>query len=75
MAISIAELRSNLCRLVDRVLAEGTPLEVERNGRRVLIVAVPEGSKIDALVDRPDVIRGDPEDLVHSDWSGGWTPL
>lgn len=75
MAISITELRSNLYRLIDRVLTEGTPLEVERNGRTVLIMAVPQPSKLDALVKRPGVIVGDPEDLVSLDWSGDWTPL
>ncbi|MEI8083231.1 MAG: type II toxin-antitoxin system Phd/YefM family antitoxin [Actinomycetes bacterium] len=75
MAISITELRSNLYRLVDRVLADGTPLEIERNGRLLTISATPPTSKFDALAVRPDVIAGDPEDLVHGDWSDEWRPM
>ncbi len=75
MAITITELRANLYRLLDRIIDEGTPLEVQRRGRTVLITASARTSKFDALVKRPDVIRGDPDELIHHDWSGEWNPL
>jgi hypothetical protein len=75
VTISLTQLRSNLYRLVDRVLADGTPLEIERNGRLLTISPAPPTSKFDALAARPDVIAGDPEDLVHGDWSDEWQPM
>ena len=74
MAVTASELRQNVYRLLDEVLATGAPLEVERNGRRLRIVAVDRPSKFDRLTPHPDAIVGDPEDLVHVDWSGEWRP-
>lgn len=74
MAISVTRLRSDLYRMIDQVLLSGKPLEVERNGRTVLISPVPAESKLAALVARPSAIAGDPEELVHWDWSGEWKP-
>lgn len=72
MGISLTELRANLYKLVDSVIASGEPLEVDRNGRTVLISPAPPPAKLDALVKRPNVITGDPDDLVSIDWSGEW---
>jgi antitoxin (DNA-binding transcriptional repressor) of toxin-antitoxin stability system len=74
MAISATELRSNLYRLLDQVLASGEPLTVERGGRRLRIVVEERPSKLSRLVRRDSVIVGDPDDLVHLDWSGEWKP-
>jgi len=30
--------------------------------------------RLDLLKAHPDYIAGDPEDLVHLDWSGAWPP-
>jgi hypothetical protein len=46
---------------------------IERNGRRLRIVADDPPSRLDRLVRRPDVVTGDPDDLVHLDWSDEWT--
>jgi hypothetical protein len=74
MAITASELRQNVYRLLDEVLETGVPLEIERNGRRLRIIPVEGPSKFDRLVDHPDAIVGDPEALVHIDWSGEWRP-
>lgn len=74
MTVSPTELRANLYRLLDEVLETGIPLEVERNGRRLRIVADPPTSKLDRLVRHPGTVIGDPEDLVEMDWSGYWNP-
>lgn len=54
----------------------GVPAEVERRGKRLRIVPVEEvtKSKLDRLEPHPDAIRGDPDDLVHLDWSAEWKP-
>ena len=80
MAISASELRANVYRLLDRVLETGEALEIDRGGRRLRIVpaevAVVPGSKLERLKGRgnPDAIIGDPDDLVHLDWSVYWNP-
>jgi hypothetical protein len=65
-----SELRADLY----RVLETGIPVVIERNGRRLRIVAEPAGSRLDRLVPHPEALTGDPDDLVHLDWSSEWTP-
>lgn len=74
MAITPSELRRNVYRLLDQVLETGVPLEIERGGRRLRIVPSDPPSRFDRPGGNPEAIVGDPEDLVHLDWSGSWTP-
>lgn len=74
MSITVTELRANLYRLIDQVIETGEPLVVERKGHKVVIERSPVESKLANLVRRDNVIKGDPEDLVHIDWSGEWRP-
>jgi len=74
MVITASELRQNIYKLLDQVLDSGVPLEIERNGRRLRVVPVDAPSKLDRLIEHPDLIVGDPEDLVHIDWSHEWRP-
>lgn len=74
MAITASQLRRDVYRLLDEVLATGEPLEVERKGRRLRIVPDHRGSRFDRLKGRPDALVGDPEDIVHMDWSKHWRP-
>lgn len=74
MAITVSELRQNVYKLLDEVLEKGVPLDIERKGRRLRIVPVDQVSKVSRLVPHPETIHGDPDDLVHMDWSGEWKP-
>ncbi len=74
MSVTVTELRANLYRLIDEVIETGVPLTIERHGHKVVIQRSPVESKLANLVSRPDFIQGDPEDLVHIDWSGEWRP-
>lgn len=67
-------LRANLYRLLDEVLETGVPIEIDRGGRRLRIVPVEPTSRFSALIPQPDYLPGDPEDIVHLDWSGEWQP-
>lgn len=67
-------LRANLYRVLDEVLATGRPVEIERHGRVLRIEAVAPADRLLGLTPRPDYIRGDPDSLVHLDWSGEWKP-
>lgn len=74
MAVTASELRQDVYRLLDQVLETGEPLEIERKGRKLRIVAADTGSKLDRLVGNPGYIIGDPDDFVHIDWSEYWKP-
>lgn len=74
VTVTASELRQNVYRLLDEVLETGTPLEIERHGRQLRIVALDPPIKSSRLVPHPDTVAGDPEELVHVDWSGEWNP-
>ena len=71
--LSLTKARADLYKIVDRVLETGVPVEIERRGRKIRIVPVRPCSKLDKLVKHPGTIKGDPEDIVHLDWSGDWS--
>ncbi len=72
MVITASKLRENIYRLLDQVLETGLPIEIERKGRRLRIVPVHGPSKFDNLVERPETVCGDPDELVSIDWSTSW---
>ena len=72
MAITASELRQNVYKLLDTVLETGIPLEIERNGRRLRVVLIESPPKLDRLVGHAGYIVGDPDDLIHVDWSSEW---
>jgi hypothetical protein len=72
-AITSSDLRKNVYRLLDRVLETRQPLFIRRRGRIVRITPELEpGSKFSRLKRRV-CVRGNPEDLVHVDWTETWT--
>ena len=71
--MTASQLRKNIYRLLDQVLETGVPLKIERKGRTLRIVPEPTRGKLDNLK-RRDCMVGDPEDLVHLDWSHEWRP-
>ena len=74
--INATQLRQDIYNILDRVLDTGQPIEVERRGKRLRIVPVVDPLNdrlaIAASVGYTDLIVGDPEDLVHLDWSENW---
>jgi prevent-host-death family protein len=73
MAISVTKLRANLYAIVDRVIETGVPVEIERKGETVRLESAKRKSKLQKLAKNPDTIVGDPEDIVHMDWSADWS--
>ena len=57
---------------MDKVFKTGVSIEIERHGKRLLICPAEPLSKLDRLEDHPEFIVGDPDDLVHLDWSSEW---
>lgn len=74
MTITASQLRQDIYRLIDQVLQTGVPLEIERKGRRLRLVADPVGDKLDRLERHPEAVTGDPEDLVDVTWTHEWRP-
>jgi len=70
MKVTPSSLRGDLYNLLDRVL-EGEPLWIERKGHLLKVIRADPPGKLDRLLAH-DCIAGDPEDLVHSDWSVEW---
>ena len=71
MAITASALRNNVYRLLDRVAEGGGPLTIKRRGRLLKIICTDRPTKLSQL-SRHDCIKGDPDDLVHIDWSKEW---
>ena len=72
MTISVTKLRANLYEIVDRVIETGVPVEIERKGERIRLQRAKPKSKLQKLAKNPNTIVGDPEDIVHMDWSSEW---
>lgn len=66
--ITATELRSNIYNLLDEVLETGVPLEISKGGKRLHIIPAEEINKLHNLIERPGVIVGDPDDLIHMEW-------
>jgi antitoxin (DNA-binding transcriptional repressor) of toxin-antitoxin stability system len=66
--VSPTELRSNIYNLLDEVLNSGVPIEIRKGGKLLRIVAVEKSNKLQNLISRPDVIKGNPDELVDICW-------
>ena len=73
MAITASALRQNVYKILDRVAETGVPEEIVRRGKMLRIIAVEEKGKL-ANIKKRSIIKGDPEELVHMDWSHTWRP-
>lgn len=73
MNVNPTELRQNLYQLLDRVIESGEPLLVRRGEHTLRVTLVEDTQELACPPLRPDLIVGDPDDLVHVDWSAEWT--
>lgn len=74
MPMTATKLRADIYRLLDEILDTGQPLEIERNGKILVIAAKEEQSIWERLPRRKGFIVGDPNELIHMDWSSEWNP-
>ena len=63
------EFRKDIYKILDQVLETGKPVEIKRRGKILRIVSAESVDKFQRLTPRPDVIRGDPDDLIHIEWN------
>ncbi len=73
MTITASALRKDVYQLLDQVLETGNPLTVKRKSGLLKIVPKQSVSRFSKLKPRQG-LHGDPEDIVHMDWSGEWKP-
>ena len=66
--VTPTQLRTNIYNLLDEILKTGLPLEIKKGDKKLRIVPVDEVDKLKNLISRPEVIQGDPDDLVEIDW-------
>ncbi len=71
MIMTASKLRGNIYKVLDRVLDTGVPVEIFRRGKTLKIVSGEKKSKL-ANLKKHDAINGNPEDLVHIDWTHLW---
>ncbi|MCC6159796.1 MAG: type II toxin-antitoxin system Phd/YefM family antitoxin [Deltaproteobacteria bacterium] len=81
MKCSVKFLLSHLDELLDQVAATGEPIEIRRKGRRLKIMVADQSGgpespskKVIEWTRRDGVVKGDPEELAHIDWSQSWKP-
>ncbi len=70
--MNATKLRQRLYAILDEILETGIPVEVERHGRTLRIVPTEAPSKLSRL-EKHTLIQGDPDEIVHQDWSSDWT--
>ena len=68
MLMTASKLRENIYNVLDNVLETGIPVEIQRRGKLLKIVSAGVQSKL-ANLKKHDVLKEDPEDIVHMDWS------
>lgn len=66
--ITVTELRADIYNLLEEVLITGIPLEINKGGRKLQIVPIEKSNKLRNLVRRPEIIQGDPDNLVSIQW-------
>ena len=66
--ITPTELRANIYKLLEEVATTGIPLEIRRGNQKLRIISVDKVDKFQNLISRPEVIKGNPEDLVEISW-------
>jgi antitoxin (DNA-binding transcriptional repressor) of toxin-antitoxin stability system len=73
MKRTATELRTHLYELLDHVAKTGQPVEVTRRGVELCIIRKPASRAPRRPRTLPDLIVGDPDDLIHMEWpsSGG----
>lgn len=72
--VSYRNIEEDILKVLDEVLSTGVPVEIERKGRRLLISPAKKRRNLDCLEKHPEFVVGNPDDLVHMDWSSEWHP-
>lgn len=63
--ISLTSLRNNIYQIFDNLIQTGIPLEIERNGHKILISLENESNDKFAKLKPHHTINGDPKELIN----------
>ena len=67
------EVRNNsveqILKILDKVAKTGVPAQIDRHGKPLLVSPIKSSTKLAKLESHPDFIIGDPDDIVHMEWS------
>jgi hypothetical protein len=74
MKVTASRLRENIYSILDQVAETGVPVEIERKGRILRIVADQKPSKLARLKKRNRCL-GDLDSIIYMDWSKEWSEL
>jgi antitoxin (DNA-binding transcriptional repressor) of toxin-antitoxin stability system len=74
MKVTATKLRQNLYRILDRVAETGETVEIVRGDKVLRIAVASPRKKMKRLVSRKDYLKGDPDEIVHMDWTDQWKP-
>ena len=74
MNITISRLRENIYNIIDSVIDTGVPVFIKRKGRTLKITVEGKVNKLENLkrFKKRKIIKGDPDELIHMDWSSEW---
>ena len=73
MKVSLTRYRSDVYNLLDHVAATGEPIEIERKGQRLRIIAVKPSSRLQRLkANKEKLWIGDRRDIFKINWLSGW---
>ena len=67
-SLTPTELRKNIYKVLDEVLATGIPVEILRKGRTLKIIATESVDKLQNLSATPKFVIGNPDDLPDVHW-------
>ena len=66
--VTPTELRTNIYKILDEITRSGVPVEINKRGKKLKIIPVEKPDKISNLKRRPNIIKGNPDDLVNIQW-------
>lgn len=72
--ITATELRGNIYRILDEILATGEAREVSRRGARLLILPVAPRARNLADLPRRRALNCTADELVATSWEDAWRP-
>lgn len=71
MILTPSQLRSDIYRVLDRILKTGESVGISRHGKVLKIVPPFQASRL-KRIKKMGKINVDPQKLVHIDWSSEW---
>jgi len=70
--LTTAHFQSDMKQVFEKVLETGIPLKIGYKGATFVISVSGFSDKLSNLRPHPECLAGDPEDIVHLDWTEEW---